>query len=1368
MGNFLAKTKNQLGIIITVMFLVLLGAGYFFVYIPANEKTVQQRRFTSLQKIDSNIHSKIDNSGNFLATQLHSFDHTPAYKAFVTNYSKKNFTLLYDPSLPGTPNSTGKNDKRDHGPVVDTSVDVFVDNNAQNLILIKSRQGDTNARLGIQFKFKQFIQSLLPHNVFDQYIVFANNKKLYETFPSGLTYQVPDSLLQVVNKISSPGVRSLKIGGTDYKAFTQPVNVGNGNELLVVGLVLNESYQKEKNQLPLGVVLFLLTIAIVMIVCLPWIKLYNMGNKDKLTVKDGIETVLVSMVLMSLLFFVFFKYGPYLNNDKFKYKNGWFSAESYSGNVLAGKISDAFENELKAVSNLLDSADSLYSHDHILKGHGWKDNSDYYTLLKKAPERIAADQLFWMDVRGNVVSHLTNGTPIPDSSNFKNRDYFQRTKNSQPNHIGQPQFYVDQVVSRVSNSFTSVVAKSSKLEKVVAMSFTAKSLDSVVMPDGFQFAVIDDKGNVLYHSQADRNLNENLVNEFGEKSQFLGCMEAKSDTCFTTEYLGRQCNLKIKPFKNLPYFIVVFEDKEYNDTRDTEAYFFTFSMLICLLLFLIIQFGVVFFVSAKRSFFKKQLFDTSWIGPKDFSHEQYNMASIGNLIIILLLGVCYFFSSFLLYLFILLISITFSSLLLTGLFARKYRDRNLYLFNFKKIAVGWLCFFALLINIAAWWIMGRSQNLLGLGLYELVLAILYFTFYFSGFKVLALCYGILSGIGRITIGVRNYVFKPYKNNYVLRIPWTYTHSFSLMATTRLVIISGIPVAVFFIYSFNYEQNLDARYRQLLFARQLSGKIYHLANNGKDELKKINEGTAYTSGIYTDNHFINAISEPDKKYRDSIKPYNREYYATACVLDAFRAHLNSVAVKNDKMNLSSIGNEAYFNFPVSHAYLRKLPTTTFYHLGGTDSYIRVSSRHLSYSYPEWYLGLIFIISIGAFYYLIHNIIRKLFALNLPSMGAWKNMDEELISDSVLNSLLFIVGSPGSGKLTKLKEKISSGQLWGHDNQQLTFGSATQKGNVYIADMILISPTGGENDPEWKRCKKEAMKDHALVIINHFEYNIKDLTTNSIKLDFLEMLMHKGTSKIIIVSTVHPVTFLDSFNNDNAFLSKDDKGRIPENELERWHVLLGHFRIVIEPLVCSSIPDDTSVLRRMVMEETQYSHFLHKMQPMTLSHIPASEADGIGPISDSLIFKLQLTSQYFYTYIWQSLTKEEKFLLYDLAEDGLVNPYDDHNLTMLICKGLIIKPSGTLMLFNKGFRNFILTAIGNTEANRIKEQVKDNGSWGSLKTPMNLVILAILFFLLFSQQEAYSRIITYITTIGAGLTAILRIFPMLSNTNTQKTE
>ena len=44
------------------------------------------------------------------------------------------------------------------------------------------------------------------------------------------------------------------------------------------------------------------------------------------------------------------------------------------------------------------------------------------------------------------------------------------------------------------------------------------------------------------------------------------------------------------------------------------------------------------------------------------------------------------------------------------------------------------------------------------------------------------------------------------------------------------------------------------------------------------------------------------------------------------------------------------------------------------------------------------------------------------------------------------------------------------------------------------------------------------------------------------------------------------------------------------------------------------------------------------------------------ADELAYKLQFTSHYFYLYIWQSFTKEEKFLLYDLAEDNLVNSFD----------------------------------------------------------------------------------------------------------------
>jgi hypothetical protein len=152
-------------------------------------------------------------------------------------------------------------------------------------------------------------------------------------------------------------------------------------------------------------------------------------------------------------------------------------------------------------------------------------------------------------------------------------------------------------------------------------------------------------------------------------------------------------------------------------------------------------------------------------------------------------------------------------------------------------------------------------------------------------------------------------------------------------------------------------------------------------------------------------------------------------------------------------------------------------------------------------------------------------------------------------------------------------------------------------------------------------------------------------------------------------------------------------------------------------------------------------------------------------DKMVFKLQVMSHYFYMYIWQSLTKEEKFLLYDLAEDNLVNSFDDYNLNLLLAKGVIVRMDGTLKLFNKGFRNFILTAIGNSEAMKIKNLIKDNGNWSRLKNPLIMVIVAILVFLLISQEEAYSKLITYVATLGAGIPAVVKLFSLFDNTNTK---
>src|ERR1700755_3339537 len=102
MLKFFSFNKRQTGIIVTLIVLISLGACYFFIYIPANEKTVQQRRFRCLQSISDNIHFKLDNSVSLLNNMLVSYlqpqgknkaKEIDDLKVYIDRYPKKDFVL---------------------------------------------------------------------------------------------------------------------------------------------------------------------------------------------------------------------------------------------------------------------------------------------------------------------------------------------------------------------------------------------------------------------------------------------------------------------------------------------------------------------------------------------------------------------------------------------------------------------------------------------------------------------------------------------------------------------------------------------------------------------------------------------------------------------------------------------------------------------------------------------------------------------------------------------------------------------------------------------------------------------------------------------------------------------------------------------------------------------------------------------------------------------------------------------------------------------------------------------------------------------------------------------------------------------------
>jgi len=72
--------KKQAPVFITLLVIISLGLAYLFIYIPHNEKIIQEQRFRVLQNIDENIHRKIENSVALLNNLLKAYEEPPEIK----------------------------------------------------------------------------------------------------------------------------------------------------------------------------------------------------------------------------------------------------------------------------------------------------------------------------------------------------------------------------------------------------------------------------------------------------------------------------------------------------------------------------------------------------------------------------------------------------------------------------------------------------------------------------------------------------------------------------------------------------------------------------------------------------------------------------------------------------------------------------------------------------------------------------------------------------------------------------------------------------------------------------------------------------------------------------------------------------------------------------------------------------------------------------------------------------------------------------------------------------------------------------------------------------------------------------------------
>lgn len=144
-------------------------------------------------------------------------------------------------------------------------------------------------------------------------------------------------------------------------------------------------------------------------------------------------------------------------------------------------------------------------------------------------------------------------------------------------------------------------------------------------------------------------------------------------------------------------------------------------------------------------------------------------------------------------------------------------------------------------------------------------------------------------------------------------------------------------------------------------------------------------------------------------------------------------------------------------------------------------------------------------------------------------------------------------------------------------------------------------------------------------------------------------------------------------------------------------------------------------------------------------------------DSVMHLLTAGDNDIYDDIWKTLSSREKFVLYDIAVDGLANYKVGFILYTFINKGiLLIGEDQQLHFMTHSFHNYVLNQSENETIVDQLKQAREQGSWQNFKIPLFLILAALGIFVFLTQDAVYQKMTGLFTSVGSLVPLLSRFF------------
>ncbi len=1387
--NLSARMAGFTAVLITLIIVSLFIGFYFFHYVANNEEKINRRQFRALDRIADNINQRLPDfhrlaiSKSMTASKMKNANSDSIQKYFADSVPE--FEWMGDrKNISNKPYFKLFIDKKD-------SVTTTTLHNEPYLVFHLTHIDNTKKDYLVGMKMSGFLSYLFRKDLFANYILLHDTVVDYSDFPHQVNMKFRDSLLANLGPFKARKIMNLNSDDSEYRIYTIPFVFNGMGEFKLMGALPVNQYNNERLSVPYYYISTLLFLILGIAIFFPFFKIYLMGRFERLRSADILLAVVSLSFGSGLLFFIFLDQFQYFTIDKPGYDEQQKS--------LTLELRNSFVKDVDSALMQLNTFDKNAGEFHKDIYNISIDPTEYSTKRRDPDFKASITPLisyppffrtFWLNKNGDHKFSWVNGDQVFGKSNFKTRDYFRNIQNEAFWQLSsQPSlpFVMQSVRSWVDGEFRAVIARRSTdtiKDKTIFLAAIATDLPSVinpVIPNGYKYCIVDEKGDVWFHSDRNLNTNENILEECNQNQYLQSAIYSRTSLFFKEQYGGSTQRLYITPIDKLPLYIITMRDLSPTLVKSLEIGAVTIYFFLCTLLLMGILLSLLLIFNLRTSKLRANKYRFDWLWPDRNRREEYFRITVLNIILLVFtLMLTHYFPSTItggseLCIYLILFNIYISMTLYFYVsHSRIFRmlDENIIHTRFRIfIGISLALFVGLLVYLP-----NIQARAIAVGYFLIIIATVILLFGKHFYKNKKDREKLINQNKKENANLTNTNNKDNKKEFngIFSIFLNSDHIrlFAAMIISWMCLISLVPVYKFYSLAYNLETEINARQNQLSWLKGINKFTNPASGSFSKNFILLPGDSGDFRNIYTEKKYFNTtvkygIAKDSDTVKESI--FNRGLKKMLLLVFNIK-DLETVKERMFECGLNKMlrfvfnktsGNEHMLGrfddqdtMTLSWSSLKKNtlqlvaldPETS---KNQTGDQLTISTVLPLYTLPRWsgnrIVFCVFWLSVISGIFIIYIIITHFINLMfLPDY--FRENPDELIkpiritpgSESPEKLRMIIISLPGSGK-TDYIESTSEYQPY----------------KKWLIDFVRLGET-----EEWEKEQdsiNEAEKND-FIVIRHFEYGLTNKCLNELKFKFLENLTRKGYKNIIIISTIHPNVILNSIRLRTGTENQAVPCAMTHIESYfNWTRLLSSFDVIHYPLESNNehYQNIPATMEEAFEQECNHGKYLRKLKKELSQHNDSVSQDFSYEDFENIVLHIQSVAHNYYLSLWNSLTFEEQYVLFDIAEDGLVNHKNFESLSQLHMKGLIIN-NGRPEVMNKSFRNFILTEVQVGHLALPDDSHKKDSLWSKFKGPFFVVFLALLFFIYYTQKESFNALTAVITGFAAAIPAFLNFF------------